>query len=96
MIFRIPRLIEHISSIMALEVCTTCFTPALQDLTLFSLFVSSQEGDLILTGTPSGVGPLSIGDQVTCSLSDGSTDKELAKLEFGTVLRGGGYFYQPQ
>lgn len=73
MIFRIPRLIEHISSIMALE-----------------------EGDLILTGTPSGVGPLSIGDQVTCSLSDGPTDKELAKLEFGTVLRGGGYFYQPQ
>ncbi|KAF9065474.1 hypothetical protein BDP27DRAFT_1393568 [Rhodocollybia butyracea] len=62
MIFRIPRLIEHISSIMALE-----------------------EGDLVLTGTPSGVGPLVAGDQVECGLS---------ALSFGVVDREGGYQFQ--
>ena len=52
-----------------------------------------QEGDLILTGTPSGVGPLKAGDDVECLLSDGS-GKELATLTFGTVDRSGGYHYQ--
>ncbi|KAG2105435.1 hypothetical protein BD769DRAFT_1643407 [Suillus cothurnatus] len=57
MIFRIPRLIEHVSSIMALE-----------------------EGDLILTGTPSGVGPL---------------NPVLAELKFTAESRGGGYQFTP-
>ncbi|KAF8634525.1 hypothetical protein AX15_000826 [Amanita polypyramis BW_CC] len=68
MIFPIPRLIEHISSIMSLE-----------------------EGDLILTGTPSGVGPVAPGDHVSCSLSDRETGKILATLEFDAVQREGGY-----
>ncbi|KAF8801642.1 mitochondrial protein [Phlegmacium glaucopus] len=72
MIFRIPRLIEHISSIMALE-----------------------EGDLILTGTPSGVGPVIPGDQVECLLAD-SQGKELIKLEFTAIQREGGYRFQPE
>jgi acylpyruvate hydrolase len=67
MIFRIPRLIEHISSIMTLE-----------------------EGDLILTGTPSGVGPVNPGDSVECTLAD-PTGKVLAELKFTAESRGGGY-----
>jgi len=70
MIFPIPRLIEHVSSIMALE-----------------------EGDLILTGTPSGVGPVVPGDQVKCLLAD-SQGEELIKLEFTAVQREGGYRFQ--
>ncbi|KAH8106932.1 hypothetical protein BXZ70DRAFT_885567 [Cristinia sonorae] len=71
MIFRIPRLIEHISSIMTLE-----------------------EGDLILTGTPSGVGPLTPGDEVECALTD-AEGKELASLNFSAVPRDGGYQFTP-
>jgi len=70
MIFRIPQLIEHISSIMTLE-----------------------EGDLILTGTPSGVGPVVAGDKVECLLAD-AAGKELAKLDFTAVPRQGGYHFQ--
>ncbi|KIK46521.1 hypothetical protein CY34DRAFT_800377 [Suillus luteus UH-Slu-Lm8-n1] len=71
MIFRIPRLIEHISSIMTLE-----------------------EGDLILTGTPSGVGPVNPGDSVECTLAD-PTGKVLAELNFTAESRGGGYQFAP-
>lgn len=42
MVFKVPRLIAHISRVMTLY-----------------------PGDLILTGTPSGVGPLTPGDEVT-------------------------------
>lgn len=71
MIFPIPRLIEHISSIMTLE-----------------------EGDLVLTGTPEGVGRIQAGDVVECGLEgDG---KELAKLEFNTVDRVGGYEFKAE
>ncbi|KAF7799615.1 hypothetical protein EIP86_010853 [Pleurotus ostreatoroseus] len=71
MIFPIPRLIEHISSIMTLE-----------------------EGDLVLTGTPSGIGPIADGDQIECSLST-PEGKELTNLSFGAVKRLGGYEYKP-
>ncbi|KAF7295663.1 FAA-hydrolase domain-containing protein [Mycena indigotica] len=67
MIFRIPRLIEHVSSIMTLE-----------------------EGDLILTGTPDGVGPVNPGDNIQCTLLD-STGRELSRLAFDAVAREGGY-----
>lgn len=70
MIFRIPRLVEHVSSIMTLE-----------------------EGDLILTGTPSGIGPVAAGDAVECALADASGNT-LATLTFGAVDRVGGYHYQ--
>ncbi|EIN04431.1 hypothetical protein PUNSTDRAFT_55476 [Punctularia strigosozonata HHB-11173 SS5] len=71
MIFPIPRLIEHISSIMTLE-----------------------EGDLVLTGTPSGVGPIVPGDRISCSLAD-KDGKEIAKLDVGAVQREGGYSFSP-
>ncbi|CAL1705427.1 unnamed protein product [Somion occarium] len=70
MIFRIPRLIEHVSSIMTLE-----------------------EGDLLLTGTPSGVGPVQPGDAIECVLAD-SDGKQLDNLKFTAVARQGGYHYQ--
>jgi acylpyruvate hydrolase len=72
MIFRIPRLIEHVSSIMTLE-----------------------EGDVILTGTPSGVGPVIAGDKIECALGDPMNGKELATLAFTAVARDGGYRFKP-
>ncbi|KAF9002610.1 hypothetical protein BDZ89DRAFT_1105200 [Hymenopellis radicata] len=68
MIFRIPRLIEHISSIMTLE-----------------------EGDLVLTGTPSGVGPVKPGDKVECTLAIPS-GPVLSKLFFSVAKREGGFY----
>ena len=55
----------------------------------------SQEGDLILTGTPSGVGPVVPGDKVECTLKD-STGKQLATLDFAAVQRQIGYLYKPE
>ena len=72
MIFRIPRLIQHISSIMTLE-----------------------EGDLVLTGTPAGVGPVIAGDKVECALVDGTTNEELQRITFGVSDRVAGYLYVP-
>ncbi|XP_072975500.1 oxaloacetate tautomerase FAHD1, mitochondrial [Typha angustifolia] len=46
MIFKIPFLISHISSIMTL-----------------------MEGDVILTGTPQGVGPVSLGQKITAGIT---------------------------
>ncbi|KAH6902423.1 mitochondrial protein [Coprinopsis sp. MPI-PUGE-AT-0042] len=71
MMFKIPQLVENVSSIMTLE-----------------------EGDVILTGTPSGVGPIQPGDKIECTLTDPSTKEELAKLEFGAVQRDGGYEFK--
>lgn len=53
-----------------------------------------EEGDLVLTGTPAGVGPINAGDVIECALSDGE-GKNLAKLSFGVVDREGGYQFKP-
>ncbi|CAN6468198.1 unnamed protein product [Victoria cruziana] len=50
MIFKIPFLVSHISSIMTLL-----------------------EGDVILTGTPEGVGPVKVGQRITAGIT-GFTD----------------------
>ena len=55
----------------------------------------TQEGDLILTGTPSGVGAVIPGDKVECTLKD-AAGKVLATLDFAAVQREGGYHYKPQ
>ncbi|KAJ2915240.1 hypothetical protein MD484_g5158, partial [Candolleomyces efflorescens] len=70
MMFKIPQLIEHVSSIMTLE-----------------------EGDVVLTGTPPGVGEVKPGDFVECFLAD-SEGKELSKIVFNAVQRQGGYRFQ--
>ena len=65
-------------------------------LIIFSLFPDItllQEGDLLLTGTPSGVGPVKPGDVVECVLAD-SDGKELDNIKFDAVERQGGYHYQ--
>jgi len=72
MIFPIPQLIEHVSSIMTLE-----------------------EGDLLLTGTPSGVGPLVPGDVITAGLESPNGGKSLAELTVSAVQREGGYNFVP-
>ncbi|KAJ1865232.1 hypothetical protein LPJ73_000072 [Coemansia sp. RSA 2703] len=63
MIFQIPQLIEHVSSIMTLE-----------------------EGDLLLTGTPKGVGPVEPGDRVVAGLE--YQGEELSRIVFDAVARG--------
>ncbi|KAJ3538619.1 hypothetical protein NMY22_g5092 [Coprinellus aureogranulatus] len=67
MLFNIPQLIEHVSSIMTLE-----------------------EGDVLLTGTPPGVGPVSPGDKVECLLAD-KDGKKLDEIVFKAVQRRGGW-----
>ncbi|CCO26380.1 hypothetical protein BN14_00403 [Rhizoctonia solani AG-1 IB] len=71
MMNRIPRLIQHVSSIMTLE-----------------------EGDLILTGTPHGVGPVKVGDQITAGLALPDNPDLLASLELGAIARDGGYAFK--
>lgn len=53
---------------------------------------------MILTGTPSGVGPVIAGDKVVCQLSrnPSSGGEELLSLEFEAVEREGGYRFQPE
>ena len=53
-----------------------------------------QENDIILTGTPEGVGPVHPGDTVAAGLFD-STSSQLAALEFKVIDRTGGYHFQP-
>ena len=58
---------------------------------LFSIF---QTGDLILTGTPSGVGQIKPGDKVDCKLEDNATGVELAMVGFEAVERDGRYEFK--
>jgi 2-keto-4-pentenoate hydratase/2-oxohepta-3-ene-1,7-dioic acid hydratase in catechol pathway len=45
-------------------------TPVLPLLVYISQFFTLLPGDMLLTGTPAGVGPLAVGDQLQLSLSD--------------------------
>lgn len=45
-------------------------TPVLPLLVYISQFFTLLPGDMVLTGTPAGVGPLAVGDQLVLSLSD--------------------------
>ncbi|ORY00282.1 hypothetical protein K493DRAFT_312897 [Basidiobolus meristosporus CBS 931.73] len=65
MIFSIPKLIEHVSTIMKLE-----------------------PGDIILTGTPSGVGPIKAGEIVTAGMGVKSGE-DLVKVSFPVIDRHG-------
>ncbi|GES73062.1 putative mitochondrion protein [Rhizophagus clarus] len=70
MVFKIPTLIEHVSSIMKLE-----------------------RGDLILTGTPSGVGAIHPGQVITAGLN--VSDKSLSTIKFSVVERVGLFEFKP-
>lgn len=72
-IYSIPTLIEHVSSIMKLEV-----------------------GDVILTGTPKGVGPIHAGEVVTAGLRPGNQENDLVQLKFDVVDRKGGFVFKKE
>jgi acylpyruvate hydrolase len=74
---------------------TLCFSPSFSLSAVPILTKPNQEGDLILTGTPSGVGPVVPGDQVECLLAD-AQGEELIKLDFTAVQREGGYRFQSE
>jgi len=71
MLWRIPELLRHVTSVMTLN-----------------------EGDLLLTGTPAGVGQIKAGDRITAGLSNGAFD--LATLEHEAKDRVGGYTFKPE
>ena len=54
-----------------------------------SKVMTLEKGDLVLTGTPKGVGPVKVGDVMKAVLSSGG--KELAKIEVGVEEKGGSY-----
>jgi acylpyruvate hydrolase len=54
-----------------------------------------EEGDLILTGTPAGVGPIVAGDKIECALVDATTNEVLERVDFGVRDRVGDYLYVP-
>ncbi|KAL0946478.1 hypothetical protein HGRIS_012695 [Hohenbuehelia grisea] len=70
MIFKIPRLIEHITSIMTLEA-----------------------GDVVLTGTPAGVGPVVPGDMIEARLLNPANKELVTFLNMAVVERQGGFEY---
>lgn len=88
MIFGIPRLIEYVSSIMTLEVSLVQH----RYVVFFSQYIS-QEGDLLLTGTPAGVGPIAAGDKITAGIQLPSSNETLTTLELDVVDRIGGYIF---
>ena len=64
MLFGVPQLVAHISTLFTLE-----------------------EGDCIFTGTPAGVGPVVVGDTITCGAVDKQTGKTLATITVGVAKR---------
>lgn len=61
-----------------------------------SYFSALQPGDVILTGTPSGVGPVAAGDQIECTMSDPASGKILSTLNLLAINRKGGYKFTPE
>ena len=57
-------------------------TPVVPLICHITAFFSLQPGDVILTGTPAGVGPLKAGDQLRLAL------KDVLTIEAGTVVQG--------
>ncbi|KAJ3042423.1 hypothetical protein HDV00_007379 [Rhizophlyctis rosea] len=66
MMFKIPRLIEYVSSIMKLET-----------------------GDVILTGTPSGVGPVQPGQTLTGGVRPLNSSSDISTFTFPVIARPG-------
>ena len=52
-----------------------------------------EEGDLVLTGTPKGVGKVEVGDLMTAGVSVGGTEVEEGKIGVGVEEKGGLFEY---
>lgn len=68
MLFGIPRILQHVSGVFALE-----------------------EDDLVLTGTPKGVGNVVLGDVITAGVSVDGIELEEGRIEARVEERTGGY-----
>ena len=68
MLFRVPRILQHISGVFPLE-----------------------EDDLVLTGTPKGVGRVVPGDIITAGISVGGEELEEGRIKVRVEQRVGGY-----
>lgn len=71
MVFNVPTLLAHVSSIMTLEV-----------------------GDVLLTGTPKGVGRITAGQSVTAGLQLPGSSKILGELQLTVKDRTGGFTFR--
>ncbi|KAF3936650.1 hypothetical protein ABW19_dt0206024 [Dactylella cylindrospora] len=71
MLFRIPRILAHLSQIMTIE-----------------------EGDLVLTGTPKGVGPVKVGETMQAGIKFGGLEIEEGKIDVDVVERSGPYVFK--
>ncbi|KAK4687263.1 acylpyruvate hydrolase, partial [Tremellales sp. Uapishka_1] len=93
MIFDIPQLIAFVSGIMRLEASggIACPISGLQR----KADGIHQEGDVVLTGTPKGVGPIKHGETFQASLTyPGVEGEKLDEIEFECRDREGGYEFQ--
>ncbi|KAF1798915.1 hypothetical protein V8B55DRAFT_1521237 [Mucor lusitanicus] len=54
-----------------------------------SSIMKLEVGDVILTGTPSGVGPIKAGDVITAGMKPGKADKDIVSLKFNVADRQG-------
>ncbi|KAK4693813.1 acylpyruvate hydrolase, partial [Phenoliferia sp. Uapishka_3] len=57
-----------------------------------SSIMTLEEGDLLLTGTPAGVGPVKAGDEVSAGLVQ--SGKELGRIQHLVKNREGGYLFK--
>ena len=54
-----------------------------------SSIMKLEAGDVILTGTPSGVGPIKAGDVITAGMKPGKAEKDIVTLKFNVADRKG-------
>lgn len=58
-------------------------------LSYVSSIMKLEAGDVLLTGTPQGVGPLQAGDVITAGLKSGGASNDLMNVKFNVAARNG-------
>lgn len=71
MLFRLPRLLSHISQIMTLE-----------------------KGDIVLTGTPKGVGPVKLGERMKAGIKVDGKEIQEGKIDVMVEEKPGPYEFK--
>lgn len=61
--------------------------PVAELIAYISTIFTLEEGDLIYTGTPAGVGPVVPGDVIKCGLEDTVTNKLIQEIQFSVINR---------